>query len=177
MNEYIKSDCYRYFGKTDIRTMIYGFLSNPLFRFQVAFRLCSSGGGTYILGRVLWFFNQTKRIIQIQRGTRIGYGLKIGHLAPIIINPKTIIGDNFSIAHFVTIGSNHGTPASIGDSVYIGPNTSIVEDVNIGNLVTIGAGSVVTKDIPNNATAAGNYAKVISYKQPGRYIGNPWKTN
>lgn len=128
----------------------------------------------YFIGRVLWFFNRTKRIIQIQRGTKIGYGFKIGHLAPIIINPKTVIGDNCSIAHFVTIGSNHGTPAIIGNCVYIGPNTSIVENVHIGDNVTIGAGSVVTKDIPDNATVAGNYAKVISFKQPGRYIGNMW---
>ena len=39
----------------------------------------------------------------------------------------------------------------------------------IGNNVTIGAGSVVTKDIPNNETAVGNYAKVINYNNPGRY--------
>ncbi len=95
-------------------------------------------------------------------------------MAPIIVNPRTIIGDNCSISHFVTIGSNHGTPATIGNCVYIGPNVSIVESVRIGDNVTIGAGSVVTKDIPDNATAAGNYAKVISYKQPGRYIRNPW---
>ena len=39
----------------------------------------------------------------------------------------------------------------------------------IGNNVTIGAGSVATKDISNNATAVGNYAKVINYNNPGRY--------
>ncbi|WP_294191778.1 hypothetical protein [Pseudomonas sp.] len=33
--------------------------------------------------------------------------------------------------------------------------------VEIGDNTTIGAGSVVTKDIPDNATAVGNYAKVI----------------
>ena len=50
-----------------------------------------------------------------------------------------------------------------------------MEDVKIGNNVTIGAGSVVTKDIPDNATAAGNYAKVINYKDPGRFVNNRWK--
>lgn len=164
MNEYVKSDCYRYFGKTDIKTLIIGYITNRLFRFQVAFRLCSGKGISYFVGRVLGFFNKTKRIIQIQRGTKIGYGFKVGHLAPLIINPKTVIGDNCSISHFVNIGSNHGTPAIIGDCVYIEPNVSIVENVHIGNNVTIGAGSVVTKDIVDNATAAGNYAKVISFK-------------
>lgn len=37
---------------------------------------------------------------------------------------------------------------------------------------TIGAGSVVTKDIPDNATAAGNYAKVLNFNNPGRFIKN-----
>lgn len=63
----------------------------------------------------------------------------------------------------------------IGDNVYIGPSSCIVEDVAIGNNVTIGAGSIVTKNIPDNATAAGNYAKVLNFNNPGRYIQNPWK--
>lgn len=56
----------------------------------------------------------------------------------------------------------------------MGPSVCIVEDVKIGSNVTIGAGSVVTKDIPENATAVGNYAKVINYNHPGRYIKNKW---
>lgn len=60
-------------------------------------------------------------------------------------------------------------------NVYIGPNVCLVENVNIESSVTIGAGSVVTKDIPENATAAGNYARVLNYRSPGRYFKNPWK--
>lgn len=74
----------------------------------------------------------------------------------------------------MAVGSNEGQAATIGDNVYIGPNVCIVEDVMIGNNCTIGAGSVVTKDIPENTTAAGNPAKVISYKTPGRFINNMW---
>lgn len=40
--------------------------------------------------------------------------------------------------------------------------------------VTIGAGSVVTKSIPDNATAVGNYARVINYNNPGIFIKNRW---
>ena len=65
--------------------------------------------------------------------------------------------------------------AVIGDNVYIGPSVCIVEQVNIGDNVTIGAGSVVTKDIPDNATAVGNYAKVINYKDPAIFIKNRWE--
>ena len=80
----------------------------------------------------------------------------IGHGGPIIINPTTIIGNNCNLSQFTTIGSNEGHAAKIGDNTYIGPNVCIVEAVTIGNNVTIGAGSVVTKDIQDNSTSVGN---------------------
>ena len=43
--------------------------------------------------------------------------------------------------------------ATIGDNVYIGPGVCCVDSVVIGNNATIGAGSVVTKNIPDDATA------------------------
>lgn len=43
---------------------------------------------------------------------------------------------------------------------------SVIGNVKIGNNVIIGAGSVVTKDIPDNAVAIGIPAKVISYNGP-----------
>lgn len=52
-------------------------------------------------------------------------------------------------------------PISIGDDCWIGGNTTICPGVNIGNRTVIGAGSVVTKDIPEDCMAAGNPAKVI----------------
>lgn len=99
--------------------------------------------------------------IQIPIGTSIGPGLYIGHGIGIVINDKTKIGCHCNISQFLTIGSNKGTPATIGDNVYIGPGVCIVEDVKIGNNVKIGAGTVVVKDIPDNATCVGN---------PGRNI-------
>ena len=63
---------------------------------------------------------------------------------------------------------------------YIGTGCNIMELVKIGNNVTIGAGSVVTKDIPDNAVAVGDPAKVISIKQVGEgnliYSPFSWQT-
>lgn len=110
--------------------------------------------------------------IQISPKMKLGYGFYIGHGVSIVINSGTIIGNNCNISQNLTIGTNHETPAIIGDNVYIGPGVCIVENVIIGNNATIGAGSVVVNDVPANATVAGVPAKVLNYNNPGRYILN-----
>lgn len=106
--------------------------------------------------------------------TKIGYGFNIGHKICLGVNSGTIIGNNVNISHFDNFGTNHKTPAIIGDNVYIGPHVCLVDDVKIGSNATIGAGAVVTRDVPENATVAGVPAKVLNYDNPGRYIKNPW---
>ena len=90
-----------------------------------------------------------------------------------VINVHTVIGNNVNLSQFLNIGSNKRTAATIGDNVWIGPGVCIVEGVHIGNNATIGAGAVVTKDVPEGATVAGVPAKVISYK-PHDFIGNKY---
>ena len=58
-------------------------------------------------------------------------------------------------------GYEYGIDVSIGDNVWIGGNVCIMPGVNIGNNVVIGAGNVVTKDIPDNMIAVGNPCKVV----------------
>ena len=49
----------------------------------------------------------------------------------------------------------------MGDNVWIGGNVVVLPGVKIGDNCVIGAGSVVTKDIPDNSVAVGNPCKVI----------------
>lgn len=109
--------------------------------------------------------------------TSVGYSLYIGHDGSVVINKTAKIGNNCNLSQFTTIGAIDGSATIIGDNCYIGPNVCIVESAYIGDNVTIGAGSVVTKDIPENATVAGNYAKVLNYNSPGRYVNNRWKAD
>jgi len=52
-------------------------------------------------------------------------------------------------------------PVTIGNNVWLGGSVTILPGVTIGDNCTIGAGSVVTKDIPSNSVAVGNPARVI----------------
>jgi maltose O-acetyltransferase len=58
-------------------------------------------------------------------------------------------------------GKEFGTPVTIGSNVWIGGSAVICPGVSIGDRSIIGAGSVVTKNIPSDVFAAGNPCKVI----------------
>lgn len=88
---------------------------------------------------------------------------------------KVKIGDNCQLAPNVAIYTaghpvhpeirntmyEYGIEVVIGDNVWIGGNSVICPGVHIGNNTVIGAGSVVTKDIPDWCIAAGNPCRVI----------------
>jgi len=173
MYQYIYSDLYRIHGKVSTLLFVKSFCMNKSFNYLVWMRICSFGKISKFIAYPIHRI-KSRGNIQISYKTKIGYGLYIGHGGPIIINQSTKIGNNCNLSQFTTIGSNDGIGATIGNNVYLGPNCCVVEDVYIQDNVTIGAGSVVTKDIPKNSTAAGNYAKVLNYKNPGKYINNEY---
>lgn len=55
----------------------------------------------------------------------------------------------------------HYAPIRIGDDVFIGINSIVLPGINIGSRVIVGAGSVITKDLPDNCVAAGNPARIL----------------
>lgn len=58
-------------------------------------------------------------------------------------------------------GLEYGKPITVGDNVWFGGNVVVMPNVKIGSNVVIGAGSVITKDIPDGVVAYGNPCKVI----------------
>lgn len=105
----------------------------------------------------------------------VGENFFANYNCTIIDVAKVKIGDNCQLAPNVAIYTaghpvhpdsrnslyEYGIGVTIGDNVWIGGNTVILPGVHIGSNTVIGAGSVVTKDIPDWVIAAGNPCKVI----------------
>ena len=105
----------------------------------------------------------------------VGKNFFANYNCTIIDVAKVKIGDNCQMApnvavytaghpiHSVSRNSlyEYGISVTIGDNVWIGGNTVIMPGVHIGSNTVIGAGSVVTKDIPDWVVAAGNPCRVI----------------
>ncbi|MBS1142136.1 MAG: serine acetyltransferase [Proteobacteria bacterium] len=172
---YVKSDLFRYSGRISLFLAIKEYFLNRSFKYTFWFRLAKVRSFPMRLIATLMHKRLSGRYgIQIPRVTEIGYGLYIGHHMCIVISSSAKIGNNCNLSQFLTIGSNHGKAATIGNNVYIGPGVSLVEDIIVGDNAIIGAGAVVVKDVIENSTVAGNPARVVSHKLPGRYIKNRW---
>ena len=93
----------------------------------------------------------------------VGKNFFANYNCTIIDVAKVKIGDNCQMAPNVARNSmyEYGISVTIGDNVWIGGNTVIMPGVHIGSNTVIGAGSVVTKDIPDWVVAVGNPCRVI----------------
>ena len=88
------------------------------------------------------------------------------HGMGIVIGETSIIGDNVTIYHGVTLGGvslekgkRHPT---IENNVIIGAGAKILGNITIGDNSKIGANSVILKDVPKNSVAVGIPGKIIT---------------
>lgn len=112
--------------------------------------------------------------ISIPASAKIGHSFYIGHFGGIILNAKSVIGNNCNISQGVTIGisgleENRGVPV-IGNDVYIGANSVIAGKISIGDGVLIGACSMVNSTVPDFSVVLGVPAIIISQKGSDGYI-------
>ncbi|MDF1814254.1 MAG: serine O-acetyltransferase [Verrucomicrobiales bacterium] len=110
--------------------------------------------------------------VDIHPAAKIGKGILIDHGTSVVMGETTVVEDNVSILHEVTLG---GTGKESGDrhpkvrqGVLIGSGAKVLGNVEIGEGAKIAAGSVVLKDVPPHTTVAG---------VPAKPVGNPGVEN
>ena len=91
----------------------------------------------------------------------IGPGAHFEHNYATYLNAERI-GRDFYCLHLVTLGNDsQGQRPVIGDGVSIYTGATVFGGIHIGDNVTIGAGAVVSKDVPANCTVVGNPAVIV----------------
>ena len=91
----------------------------------------------------------------------IGEGCHFEHNYATYLNAERI-GRDFYCLHLVTLGNDsQGQRPVIGDGVSIYTGATVFGGIHIGDNVTIGAGAVVSKDVPANCTVVGNPAVIV----------------
>ena len=118
--------------------------------------------------------------IEIHPGAKIGKNLFIDHGMGVVIGETSVIGNNVTIYHAVTLGGSSPSIDSerqrhekrhptIGDEVVIGSGAQIIGPIKVGNNSRIAANAVVVKDVPDNATMVGIPAKAVKLENKGNF--------
>ena len=118
------------------------------------------------------FLSQLSRFltgIEIHPGAKIGRGFFIDHGSGVVIGETAEIGDNVLMFHQVTLGNADFTATgkrhpTIGSGVIIGAGAKILGPITVGSHSLIGAGTILTKDVPSYSVAVGNPGQVIKQR-------------
>lgn len=146
------------------------FLMNPCYRITVRYRKCKFYEDKKIT-RGLWFFERflynstcTKYGCDIPSHVDIGPGFRMDHPHGVVINSKTKIGSNFTIKSGAVIGANDRGVPTIGNNVLVGVHALLIGNIVVEDNSEIGAGAIVTHDVPKGAIVVCEAAKVRRIK-------------
>jgi acetyltransferase-like isoleucine patch superfamily enzyme len=98
--------------------------------------------------------------IHVAKSVRIGEGTIIASWVEIFDNPTHPLDPDARLRN-ESFSLEDAHPVSIGSNVWIGTAAMILPGVQVGDGAVVGAGSIVTKDVPENCLVAGNPARVI----------------
>lgn len=125
--------------------------------------------------RLLSSFSRFATGIEIHPGAKIGRRFFIDHGMGVVIGETATIGDNCTIYHGVTLGGKGQGPKcgkrhpDIGNNVMIGSGAQVLGPIALGDGSSVGANSVVTKDVPPGVTVVGIPAKPVTANDPHFY--------
>ena len=159
---------------------------DPATRTKLEAVICSSGFHAILIHRIshwLWqknflltarILSQTARFltgIEIHPAAQIGTGFMIDHGMGVVIGETTVIGDNVTLYHDVTLGGRklydengkklEKRHPTIGNNVTIGSGAQILGPITLGDNVKIGSNAIVIHDIPANSTVVNKPAYIV----------------
>jgi serine O-acetyltransferase len=118
------------------------------------------------LARLMSHFSRWMTGIEIHPGAQIGRRFFIDHGMGVVIGETTIIGDDCTLYHGVTLGGTSWSAGkrhpTLGNDVVVGAGAKILGPVNIGDDSRVGSNAVVLKDVPTGATVVGIPGRIIS---------------
>ncbi len=101
--------------------------------------------------------------VDIHPAARFGSGILLDHATSFVAGETSVVEDNVSILHEVTLGGTGNETGDrhpkVGYGVLIGAGAKLIGNIKIGRCAKIGAGSVVLDDVPPHTTVAGVPAK------------------
>ncbi|UFZ07283.1 serine acetyltransferase [Bradyrhizobium ontarionense] len=109
--------------------------------------------------------SSTSLQVSIHPSAQIGSSVFLDHATGIVIGAFAAIGDDVTILQNVTIGRQDALPGRspwIGRGVLLSSGATVLGDVGIGDFARIGAGAVVTTDVPAGCTAVGAPARLTN---------------
>ena len=103
--------------------------------------------------------------IEIHPGAKIGYGVVIDHGEGVVIGETAEVGNNVLIYQGVTLGGTGKDKGkrhpTVEDGVMICSGAKVLGPFTVGKNARIGAGSIVLKEVPPNATVVGVPGRIV----------------
>lgn len=112
--------------------------------------------------------------VSIHPSARLGTAVFLDHATGIVIGAHSSIGDDVTILQNVTIGRHDTLPGRaprIGRGVLLSSGATVLGDVAIGDFAKIGAGALVTSDVPAGCTAVGTPARLTNCPEQPMAVG------
>ncbi|KZL42920.1 serine O-acetyltransferase EpsC [Secundilactobacillus collinoides] len=143
---------------------------HALFWHRIAHFLANHG--RYVLAALVSRFCTHRTGIIIAPEAQIGKRVFIDHGTGVVIGATAIVEDDVTILHGVTLGArdevvNGRRHPYVRQGAFIGANAQVLGPISVGRYSKIGAGAVVLKDVPDNMTAVGNPARLVTHKRTG----------
>jgi serine O-acetyltransferase len=129
----------------------------------------------FFLGRFISHVGRVLTAIDIHPGATIGKRLFIDHGIGVVIGETAVIGDDCTIYQGVTLGgtrptkdqSGHKRHPTLGNNVMISSGAQVLGPFKVGDGATIGAATIVLREVPPGAIMVGNPARQITRRMPG----------